>query len=93
MVFALIAGGAAGNLYDRIFRGLVIDWIDLHWVGWHWPAFNLADCAIVDGVMVMVAAQVSSPLKQDNALRCTEQLAHVLQNWEPPKNSKKTAPN
>lgn len=67
MAFALIAGGAAGNLYDRIVRGAVIDWIDLHWAGWHWPAFNLADCAIVAGAIVMVAAQVSNPLKQDSA--------------------------
>lgn len=57
MAFALIVGGAAGNLYDRIVRGAVIDWIDLHWAGWHWPVFNLADCAIVAGAMTLALAQ------------------------------------
>ena len=52
--FALIAGGAAGNLYDRITRGAVVDWIDLHWGGWHWPAFNLADCGIVVGAILLI---------------------------------------
>lgn len=58
--FALIAGGAAGNLYDRLSRGAVVDWIDLHWAGWHWPAFNLADCAIVLGAALVVLAPVLS---------------------------------
>lgn len=67
IAFALIAGGAAGNLYDRIVRGAVIDWIDLHWAGWHWPAFNLADCAIVAGAITLVAAQVTSPSQPNDA--------------------------
>lgn len=50
--FALIAGGAAGNLYDRVIHGAVVDWIDLHYAGWHWPAFNLADCGIVAGALL-----------------------------------------
>lgn len=67
LAFALIAGGAAGNLYDRIVRGAVIDWIDLHWAGWHWPAFNLADCAILVGAIILVAAQMPNPSKRDEA--------------------------
>lgn len=58
MAFALIAGGAAGNLYDRIVRGAVIDWIDLHWAGWHWPAFNIADMGIVCGAALVVVTSI-----------------------------------
>jgi signal peptidase II len=47
---ALIIGGAFGNLIDRIRFGAVIDFLDLHVGGWHWPAFNVADMFIVIGV-------------------------------------------
>ena len=47
---ALIIGGAVGNLVDRLRLGHVIDFVDVHVAGWHWPAFNLADAAIVVGV-------------------------------------------
>lgn len=47
---ALIAGGAIGNLIDRIRFGAVIDFLDFHIGGWHWPAFNIADVCIVVGV-------------------------------------------
>lgn len=48
---ALVLGGAAGNLYDRLARGSVTDFLDFHLGGWHWPAFNLADSAITLGVL------------------------------------------
>ncbi|MCQ2581690.1 MAG: signal peptidase II [Alphaproteobacteria bacterium] len=47
---ALIVGGALGNLIDRIRFGAVIDFIDWHIGGWHWPAFNVADVCICVGV-------------------------------------------
>lgn len=47
---ALIIGGALGNLIDRIRFGAVIDFLDFHVGGWHWPAFNVADVCIVVGV-------------------------------------------
>lgn len=47
---ALIAGGALGNLIDRIRFGAVVDFLDFHIGGWHWPAFNIADICIVVGV-------------------------------------------
>ena len=50
--FALIFGGAAGNLIDRIRHGKVVDFIDLHLGGYHWPAFNIADSAISVGMVV-----------------------------------------
>lgn len=52
--FALIIGGALGNLYDRIVWGHVVDFIDIYWGSAHWPAFNIADCAIVGGAIGMV---------------------------------------
>lgn len=47
---SLIAGGAIGNLIDRIRFGAVVDFLDFHIGGWHWPAFNIADICIVVGV-------------------------------------------
>ena len=47
---ALIAGGALGNLIDRIRFGAVIDFLDFHIGAYHWPAFNVADICIVIGV-------------------------------------------
>lgn len=51
---ALVIGGAIGNLVDRIRFGYVVDFIDVHYAGWHWPAFNLADSAIVIGVILLL---------------------------------------
>lgn len=45
----MVIGGALGNLSDRLQTGAVIDFIDLHLAGWHWPAFNVADSAICLG--------------------------------------------
>ena len=52
---ALILGGAIGNVVDRIALGYVVDFLDFHVAGWHWPAFNLADSAITVGAVLMVA--------------------------------------
>ena len=49
----LIFGGAVGNLIDRMRFGAVVDFVDVHFRGWHWPAFNIADSAITVGVMVL----------------------------------------
>ena len=51
---ALILGGAIGNLLDRLRYGYVIDFLDVYYQNWHWPAFNIADSAITLGVMLMV---------------------------------------
>ena len=53
---ATILGGALGNLIDRIQAGSVIDFIDLHWHGYHWPAFNVADTCITLGVIGLLWA-------------------------------------
>ncbi len=49
----LILGGAAGNLADRIIHGYVIDFIDVYYDTWHWPAFNVADSAITVGAVLL----------------------------------------
>jgi len=49
----LIFSGAGGNLIDRVRLGEVIDFLDAHWYGAHWPAFNVADSAICVGVALM----------------------------------------
>lgn len=51
---ALVLGGAIGNLWDRIVRGAVVDFIHLHQGRYHWPAFNVADSAITAGVVIIV---------------------------------------
>jgi signal peptidase II len=51
---ALILGGALGNLYDRLVYGKVVDFLDFHAAGWHWPAFNVADSAITVGAAILI---------------------------------------
>jgi len=51
---ALIIGGAIGNLTDRVRHGYVVDFIDVYYRDWHWPAFNLADSAITCGVILLL---------------------------------------
>ena len=51
---ALIVGGAAGNLIDRISAGYVVDFVDVYWGNWHFWAFNVADAAITVGVAFMI---------------------------------------
>ena len=54
--FSLIIGGAIGNLIDRLNYGFVVDFIDFHFFGWHWPAFNIDEAAITVGVIFHVIA-------------------------------------
>ena len=51
----LIAGGAVGNVIDRLIHPGVVDFLDFHAFGWHWPAFNLADSAIFLGVVLLLS--------------------------------------
>jgi signal peptidase II len=50
----LVIGGAVGNLVDRINHGYVVDFIDVYYREWHWPAFNLADSTITCGVVLLL---------------------------------------
>ena len=51
---ALILGGAIGNVIDRLLFGYVIDFIDVYYAHWHWPAFNIADSAITVGAVFLI---------------------------------------
>ncbi|NMM12081.1 MAG: lipoprotein signal peptidase [Rhodoferax sp.] len=51
---ACILGGAIGNVIDRVLYGYVVDFLDFHWRGWHFPAFNLADSAITIGAACLI---------------------------------------
>ena len=52
----LVLGGAVGNLIDRLVHGRVIDFLDFHWAGYHWPAFNVADMGITVGAVILIVA-------------------------------------
>jgi signal peptidase II len=51
---ALVAGGAVGNVWDRLSLGYVIDFLQFHWEGWFFPAFNVADSAITVGAIMLI---------------------------------------
>jgi len=51
---ACILGGAVGNVIDRVLYGYVVDFLDFHWRGMHFPAFNIADSAITIGAMALI---------------------------------------
>ncbi|NOI64785.1 signal peptidase II [Vibrio sp. 99-8-1] len=54
IAYALIIGGAIGNVYDRLVHGFVVDYLDFFWGNYHWPAFNLADSAICIGAAMII---------------------------------------
>jgi signal peptidase II len=51
---ACILSGALGNVIDRLLYGYVVDFLDFHWAGWHFPAFNVADSAITIGAACLI---------------------------------------
>ncbi len=51
---SLILGGAIGNVVDRLLHGYVVDFIQLHWGGWYFPSFNVADSAITVGAVLLI---------------------------------------
>ena len=63
--FALVMGGAAGNLFDRMVRGRVVDFIYVHYYSWSYPVFNIADSAITIGVALILIHSVFSRDAQD----------------------------
>ena len=61
---ALLLGGAVGNLIDRIWLGKVIDFLQWHWSGAYFPAFNLADAAITLGVIFLLWDSIKTPTEK-----------------------------
>ncbi len=62
----LVLGGAVGNLADRLRLGHVVDFIDLHYRGWHWPAFNVADAAITIGAILLIVGGIAAGESRPN---------------------------
>ena len=64
---------ALGNALDRVLRSYVVDYLDFHWCGWHWPAFNLADVSITLGARALVIASLRhSPKPSFHSVSATE---------------------
>jgi signal peptidase II len=67
VALSLILGGAIGNLIDRLAYGYVIDFLDVYYQTWHWPAFNIADSAITLGVILMLVESFFLGKREDAA--------------------------
>lgn len=63
LALALVLGGALGNLYDRVALGYVVDFIVIHYEHHYWPAFNIADSAIVAGAGLLLIGGFKTPAK------------------------------
>ncbi len=61
LAIGLVFGGAVGNLIDRARFGAVVDFVDLHLRGYHWPAFNVADSSISVGVVLLALRLLARP--------------------------------
>lgn len=59
VALTLVLAGALGNVIDRLRFGAVVDFLDFHAAGWHWPAFNVADSAISVGVLLLLWQQLT----------------------------------
>ncbi|MEZ0307860.1 MAG: signal peptidase II [Ramlibacter sp.] len=55
---ACILGGAIGNVVDRLLHGYVVDFVQVHWAGWYFPAFNVADSAITVGAACLILDEI-----------------------------------
>ncbi|SFN18599.1 signal peptidase II [Izhakiella capsodis] len=68
VAYALIIGGALGNLFDRAYHGFVVDFIDFYVGEWHFATFNIADCAICIGAsLIVLEGFITPPAKQVKA--------------------------
>ncbi|MFM2477687.1 signal peptidase II [Celerinatantimonas sp. MCCC 1A17872] len=63
--YALIISGALGNVIDRLLYGYVIDFLDAHYGGYHWPAFNVADSCICVGAVLLILDSFIHPSKRN----------------------------
>lgn len=63
VAYALVVGGAIGNLFDRLIHGYVVDFLDFYVGNYHWPAFNLADTGIVIGAVLIVLDSIIASKK------------------------------
>ena len=63
---SLILGGALGNVWDRILLGHVVDFIDVYYASYHWPAFNIADSAISVGAAILIVDSLLQARREKN---------------------------
>ncbi len=63
----LLYAGIIGNLIDRVFRGCVVDFIDFHWGGWHFPCFNVADICITCAAGILILVSFIGPARKDES--------------------------
>ena len=70
--FNFILAGAIGNLIDRIVHGYVIDFIDVYYQQYHWPAFNVADSAITIGAILLIFESLFVPTSGKTGLSKTD---------------------
>jgi signal peptidase II len=68
LALTLVLGGAVGNLVDRLLVGAVVDFVLLHWRGWSWPAFNLADSCITVGAVLLIWDSLRAARTRSNRL-------------------------
>lgn len=61
LALGCVIGGALGNIMDRAVHGAVVDFLDFHITGYHWPAFNLADSTIFVGVVILIIGSIVCP--------------------------------
>jgi signal peptidase II len=66
--YGLVAGGALGNIIDRLRQGAVTDFLDFYWRDWHWPTFNVADIAITLGAVLILAASLPLRRRKEHVL-------------------------
>ncbi len=69
--YALVIGGALGNVIDRSRFGAVIDFLDFHALGYHWPAFNIADISITSGICLLIIVSLFFDLEGKELYRDT----------------------
>lgn len=68
LAFTLILGGAIGNVIDRLAYGYVIDFLDVYWGSYHWPAFNIADSAICVGAALLIWDAWKQPKQEQESV-------------------------
>jgi len=64
LALVLLIAGAVGNLLDRLRLGYVVDFVDVHVGGWHWPAFNVADSAITCGIIIVLLVTAAESVRE-----------------------------
>lgn len=67
--YAMIIGGATGNVFDRLVHGFVVDYLDFYWKNYHFAAFNLADSAICIGAAMLILDSFRSQSTRDESVR------------------------